>query len=134
MAIASSAAVFTAVAGTYFSYFLNGETGAYFVLTQATVLTLATLFGPKYGILSRARAPRHHQTRCRAAPAPPSSTMQRKPRRIPITNTRFNLLRRTELQHLTRKFRGLLQIRVADGTLDFQYFARVHAQIPESES
>ncbi len=58
LAIASSAAIFSAVAGTYFSYFLNGETGACIVLTQATILTLAALFGPKYGILSRARAAR----------------------------------------------------------------------------
>ncbi len=58
LAIASGAAIFSGVAGTYFSYFLNGETGACIVLTQATIFTLAALFGPKYGILSRARAAR----------------------------------------------------------------------------
>lgn len=58
LAIASSAAIFSAIAGTYISYFLNGETGACIVLVQATIFTLAALFGPKYGILSRARAAR----------------------------------------------------------------------------
>lgn len=53
LAIAMGAAVFSAIAGTYISYFLNGETGACIVLTQATILTIAALFGPKYGILYR---------------------------------------------------------------------------------
>lgn len=68
LAIASGAAVFSGFAGTYTSYFLNGETGACIVLTQAMVFTLAALFGPKYGVLSRARAARravakHHAAR-----------------------------------------------------------------------
>ncbi len=58
LGIASAAAVFSAVAGTYISYFLNGETGACIVLTQATLFTLAALFGPKYGLFFRARATR----------------------------------------------------------------------------
>ena len=58
LAIASGAAVFSGMAGTYISYFLNGETGACIVLTQALIFTLAALFGPKYGIFSRARATR----------------------------------------------------------------------------
>lgn len=69
LAIASSAAIFSAVAGTYFSYFLNGETGACIVLTQATILTLTALFGPKYGILSRARAARQAAAKHNAAQA-----------------------------------------------------------------
>lgn len=58
LCIASAAAVFSAVAGTYISYFLNGETGACIVLTQAILFTVAVFFGPKYGILFRARATR----------------------------------------------------------------------------
>lgn len=58
LAIAVGAAIFSGVAGTYLSYFLNGATGACIVLMQAFIFTLATLFGPKYGILSRGRAAR----------------------------------------------------------------------------
>ena len=58
MSIAAAAAMFSGVMGTYISYFLDGETGACIVLTQAGILTLAALFGPKYGVLSRARKAR----------------------------------------------------------------------------
>lgn len=54
--IASSASVFSAIAGTYVSFFLNGSTGACIVLTQAFVFVLAMFFGPKYGILFRRKA------------------------------------------------------------------------------
>ena len=47
MSIAAAAAMFSGVMGTYISYFLDGETGACIVLTQAGILTLAALFGPK---------------------------------------------------------------------------------------
>lgn len=63
LAIASGSAIFSGIAGTYFSYFLNGETGACIVLTQATIFTLAALFGPKYGVFSRARAARQATAR-----------------------------------------------------------------------
>lgn len=56
--IAAGAAMFSAVAGTYISFFLNGETGSCIVLTQASILLLAALFGPKYGILFRRLAQR----------------------------------------------------------------------------
>lgn len=58
LAVASAAAVLSAVAGMYFSFFLDGEAGACIVLTQAGILTLATLLGPKHGILARTRAAR----------------------------------------------------------------------------
>ena len=74
LAVAAAAAVFSAVAGTYGSYFLNGSTGACIVLTQAAVLTLAALFGPKYGILFRNRsarqAARSHGERLAESPSP----------------------------------------------------------------
>ena len=58
MSIAAAASVFSAVAGVYVSYFLDGESGACIVLTQAGILALAALLGPKHGVLSRARAAR----------------------------------------------------------------------------
>jgi manganese transport system permease protein/manganese/iron transport system permease protein len=51
--IASGSAVFSSVAGTYGSYFLNGATGACIVLTQAMIFLLAMIFAPKHGLLAR---------------------------------------------------------------------------------
>ena len=51
--IASASAVFSSVAGTYVSYFLNGATGACIVLTQAAIFVLALLFAPKNGLVTR---------------------------------------------------------------------------------
>lgn len=51
--IAGGSAIFSAVAGTYASYFLNGATGACIVLTQAIVFVLAMMFAPKHGLLVR---------------------------------------------------------------------------------
>jgi ABC-type Mn2+/Zn2+ transport system permease subunit len=51
--IASSSAIFSAVAGTYASYFLNGATGACIVLTQAMIFVLAIFFAPKNGLIAR---------------------------------------------------------------------------------
>ena len=56
--IAMGAAVFSAVAGTYASYFLNGETGACIVLVQTGILVAAVLVAPKHGVLTRARRAR----------------------------------------------------------------------------
>ena len=51
--IASASAVFSSVAGTYVSYFLNGATGACIVLTQAAIFVVALFFAPKHGLLAR---------------------------------------------------------------------------------
>ena len=51
--IASGCAIFSAVAGTYASYFLNGATGACIVLTQAMIFVLALFFAPKHGLIAR---------------------------------------------------------------------------------
>ncbi len=51
--IASGSAVFSSVAGTFASYFLNGATGACIVLTQAMIFVLALLFAPKHGLIAR---------------------------------------------------------------------------------
>jgi ABC-type Mn2+/Zn2+ transport system permease subunit len=51
--IATSCAVFSSVAGTYISYFLNGATGACIVLTQAMIFVLAMFFAPKNGLIAR---------------------------------------------------------------------------------
>lgn len=51
--IASGSAIFSSVAGTYISYFLNGATGACIVLTQAMIFVLALFFAPKRGLLAR---------------------------------------------------------------------------------
>ena len=71
LAIAASAAVFSAVVGTYISFFLNGETGACIVLTQAAILVIAMLVGPKYGVLSRRRSARRATARHDAEQAEP---------------------------------------------------------------
>ncbi len=54
--IASGSAIFSAVVGTYVSYFLNGATGACIVLTQSLVFVLAMIFAPKHGLLVRRTA------------------------------------------------------------------------------
>jgi ABC-type Mn2+/Zn2+ transport system permease subunit len=51
--IASGSAIFSSVAGTYISYFLNGATGACIVLTQAVIFVLALFFAPKRGLFAR---------------------------------------------------------------------------------
>ena len=53
--IATASAVFSSVAGTYASYFLNGATGACIVLTQAMLFVLALFFAPKHGLLALKR-------------------------------------------------------------------------------
>jgi ABC-type Mn2+/Zn2+ transport system permease subunit len=51
--IATGSAIFSSVAGTYISYFLDGATGACIVLTQALLFVLAMIFAPKHGLLAR---------------------------------------------------------------------------------
>lgn len=48
---AAGGAVFSAVSGTYISYFVNGATGACIVLVQSLIFLLAFCFAPKHGVL-----------------------------------------------------------------------------------
>jgi manganese/iron transport system permease protein len=49
--IAGTSAVFSCLAGTYISYFINGSTAGCIVLVQASIFTLVMVFAPKHGIL-----------------------------------------------------------------------------------
>jgi manganese transport system permease protein/manganese/iron transport system permease protein len=51
--IASGCAIFSSVAGTYFSFLLNCSSGALIVLTQAMIFVLAMFFAPKNGLIAR---------------------------------------------------------------------------------
>ncbi|MCC6907511.1 MAG: metal ABC transporter permease [Phycisphaerales bacterium] len=51
--IAGGSAVASSVAGTYVSYFLNGETGACIVLVQSLIFVAAMVGSPKYGLIAR---------------------------------------------------------------------------------
>lgn len=51
--IAGGSAVASSVAGTYISYFLNGETGACIVLVQSLIFVAAMVGSPKYGLIAR---------------------------------------------------------------------------------
>jgi manganese/iron transport system permease protein len=53
--IAVASAVFSAVVGTYVSFFINGATGSCIVLTQAVLFVFAMFFAPKHGILASRR-------------------------------------------------------------------------------
>lgn len=50
--IAASSSVLASCLGVYASYFMNGATGACIVLAQATMFTLAFVFGPKHGLIA----------------------------------------------------------------------------------
>mgnify|MGYP000252024295 CR=1 FL=1 len=52
LVIAVASAVFSAVVGTYISFFINGATGACIVLTQSMVFVLVMIFAPKHGLLA----------------------------------------------------------------------------------
>lgn len=56
LAIASVGAVFSAVAGVYVSFFINGSTAACIVLVQTILFVVALLFAPKRGLLLRRTA------------------------------------------------------------------------------
>ena len=60
--IAVVSAVFSAVVGTYISYFINGATGSCIVLVQAVIFVLAMVFGPKHGLLATRRSARTQMT------------------------------------------------------------------------
>jgi len=51
MFYAITSAVLSCVLGVYFSYFLDGSSGALIVLFQTAFFLLAMLFGPKFGIV-----------------------------------------------------------------------------------
>ncbi len=50
LAFAAASAVFSAVLGTYASFFLDGSTGSCIVLIQSFLFLLAFLFAPKHGV------------------------------------------------------------------------------------
>ena len=50
--------VFSAAAGAYLSFFLDGATGGIIVCTQTALFVLAFLFAPKHGLLASRRAGR----------------------------------------------------------------------------
>jgi ABC-type Mn2+/Zn2+ transport system permease subunit len=56
LGIAVATAVFSSLAGTYASFFLNASTGACIVLVQAVIFAGAFLFAPKRGLLAGMRA------------------------------------------------------------------------------
>ena len=53
--IATSAAIFSSLAGVYVSFFINGSTAACMVLVQTLIFLAALTFAPKHGLLSRPR-------------------------------------------------------------------------------
>lgn len=55
MWIATACAMFSAVVGTYVSFFINGATGACIVLTQAMIFVVALVFAPRHGLLAGRR-------------------------------------------------------------------------------
>jgi ABC-type Mn2+/Zn2+ transport system permease subunit len=55
MAIAVGLAALSAVVGLYVSFYLNLASGASIVLVETLLFAIALAFGPKTGLLSRAR-------------------------------------------------------------------------------
>jgi len=53
MAIAVLSGVFSSVAGTYLSYYLDGSTGGCIVVLQTLLFVLAMIFAPKHGLLAK---------------------------------------------------------------------------------
>ncbi len=51
--ISAGSAIFSCVAGTYISYFLNGSTAGCIVLVQAALFVLAMFFAPQQGLLAQ---------------------------------------------------------------------------------
>lgn len=54
--IAVTSAVFSALVGTYISYYINGATGACIVLVQSTIFFVSMFVAPKHGILAGRRS------------------------------------------------------------------------------
>lgn len=55
LAIATGCAVFSALAGVYVSFFINGSSAACIVLTQTLIFLATLIFAPKRGLIVRAR-------------------------------------------------------------------------------
>ena len=51
--ISAASSVFACIAGTYLSYHLDVSTGGAIVVLLTTIFVIATIFAPKYGILSQ---------------------------------------------------------------------------------
>lgn len=51
--IAAASAIFSCLAGTYISYFINGSTAGCIVLVQASLFILAMIFAPNQGLLAQ---------------------------------------------------------------------------------
>lgn len=51
--ISSGSAIFSCLAGTYISYFINGSTAGCIVLVQAFLFVLAMVFAPKHGLIAQ---------------------------------------------------------------------------------
>ncbi len=66
LVLGSALGAFTAFAGAYASYFLDGATGGCIVVLQTLGFLLAFVFGPKHGLLAARRARRRL---CLVAPA-----------------------------------------------------------------
>ena len=56
MAIAVLSGVFSSVAGTYLSYYLDGSTGGCIVVLQTLLFVLAMIFAPKHGLLAKSKS------------------------------------------------------------------------------
>ena len=56
--IGSALGAFTAFAGAYASYFLNGATGGCIVVLQTLLFLAAFVFAPKHGLLAGRRSRR----------------------------------------------------------------------------
>lgn len=54
--LAVASAVVSSVVGIYGSFFINGDTAACIVLTQAFLFVLAMLFAPKHGLVAKKTA------------------------------------------------------------------------------
>jgi manganese transport system permease protein len=55
-AIAVLSGIFSSVAGTYLSYYLDGSTGGCIVVLQTLLFILAMIFAPKHGLLAKTKS------------------------------------------------------------------------------
>jgi manganese transport system permease protein len=58
LVVAVASSIFSGVAGTYISYFLDGATGACIVVLQTLLFLAAFVFAPKHGVLAKRRQQR----------------------------------------------------------------------------
>lgn len=61
LVIAVASSIFSGIAGTYISYFLDGATGGCIVVLQTLLFLAAFVFAPKHGVLAKRREQRRHQ-------------------------------------------------------------------------